>query len=120
VNKTFIASLAGALVVLLVVAAFLALDRTTLHWLTDEGPDYSRAEVEALAQSAVQRSAFPNETHWVHCSRATYHSGSHTWLVSCGYWRVKPNNAVANDPRAFADVYAPVIVDDRTGKVTAQ
>jgi hypothetical protein len=36
VNKTFIAGLAGALAVLVVVGAFLVLDRTTLHWYSGE------------------------------------------------------------------------------------
>jgi hypothetical protein len=38
VNKTLIAGLAGALAVLVVVGAFLALDRTALHWYAgDDG-----------------------------------------------------------------------------------
>jgi hypothetical protein len=53
VNKTFIAGLAGALAVLVVVGAFLALDRTTLHWYA--GDDASEPAVSASRLDASPR-----------------------------------------------------------------
>lgn len=54
-NKTFIAGLAGALVALIVVAGFMVLDRTTLHW-------YSEGDAPVPAVSALQSNASPRPT----------------------------------------------------------
>jgi hypothetical protein len=56
VAKTWIASLAGATAVLTVVGAFLALDKTTLHWYASESTNAaSRSQFSVVPEGTFQQ-----------------------------------------------------------------
>ena len=141
-KATAMTALAGALIALVVVGGFLALDRTVLHFYTssddapptppptqtkskpivspteEAGPAFSVRDVLALAQSDLAERPFPGGTRFVLCLDAEYRSGNHLWIVGCGYYVedvtfVGPS--LASD--RLADVHITLILDDRTGRV---
>jgi hypothetical protein len=90
-KSMLLGGLAGALIVGVLVAAFLALDKTTLHWYA--GPNghasasFSTLDVQHLTESAIADGGFsvPPNTHFAKCPKAQFFSSNRKWLVTCEF-----------------------------------
>jgi len=117
------AGIAGALVALVIVGAFVALDKSTLHWYADSGDDdnapsvatavFTDKEVEALTEFAIEDGGFqlPQNTHFAKCVNAEFRPGNDKWLVTCEF-RTNTSDAQPLQTRLF-------IFDDAAGRVAA-
>lgn len=121
-RATAVTALAGALIALVIVGGFLALDGTVLHWYVESdepiptpvptrlaGPVFLASDVLNLTRAQVEEAdVFPSDTRWVSCVRATYWSGNGVWVVECEF-RVNRTD----DP----EVTRSYTFDDRTGNL---
>jgi len=113
-RSMLIAGLTGAAVAVLLVAAFLALDKHSLHWYAgaDDSPTFTSKTVENLTESAIADGAFqvPTNTHFVKCSNIVYIKKNRKWLVTCEFRETSGATPIGS--REF-------VFDDRAGQVEA-
>ena len=89
-RRTVATALAGALLALVVVGSFLALDRTVLHWYASEGEEVQRDTLAETKFSEPEVVSIVQEHVSIRCSgearlagRAVY-QGEGLWLVALG------------------------------------
>ena len=111
-------ALVVALVLLLVVGGFMALDRTVLHWYSEESskeamvtePSFLAGEVKDIVRDHIRRSDYnpyspAHRNRTIACVRAEIRP-NRVWVVTCEF-------------RAHTTVVAESIylLDDETGRI---
>jgi hypothetical protein len=115
-KSMLLGGLAGALIVGVLVAGFLALDKTTLHWYADSNghasASFSALDVQHLTESAIADGGFsvPSNTHFAKCPTAVFFKTNRKWLVTCEFRETSGAAPIAT--REF-------VFDDRAGQVQA-
>ena len=98
-RASILTALAGALIAVVAIGGFLALDSMVLH-IYSEGPEdptptprptrepsanFTESDVIRLTQQAVSQSTFPTGTNSLGCVSASFRSGNKMWVVTCEF-----------------------------------
>lgn len=123
-NASVQAGIAGALVTLVLIAGFIALDKGALHWYADSGDDdnpspsvatavFTDKEVESLTEFAIEDGAFklPQGTQFANCVSAEFRPANDRWIVTCEF-RANRSDAQPLQTRIF-------VFNDGEGRVEA-